>query len=778
MNRGTKAIIKSFFSFKGKAGTEVSSATFLVSVMFVLAIMSLFISWVTLWFPYSIFSDEVYNIVVVNAPESFVEYNDLTQPIRDAKAEEFGSLTDYFANWRNITFFRYNYDGYGHARFIYKDNPALYDFVSFGKYMRDEDAYLTVVFPTDFDERINERHDAIVNGDDATISDLGILTYYRMNSVEYTDMKNEFIDEYLKGYQDHLRSSFNVQVALTDDSAIVDNPVVTENREYGVTATMKALARSFIPLLIFILVLYAGMSSGTNVIAGRKERGTFAAIIMSPIPRRSIILGNTIGVTIKSVIPGLVILALTLMIPLFFSIEGMIAALLLIISLAFFVASITILISVINDSVVSAQTAFLPIFLILVSSCVTCIQNYDEASEIFFYMPVYGQFYGLGYAFTGSPYWPGIIVSVLVTVLLGVIIVMISSKLLTIDRFTVSVDLVTAKEIKETKHGTRSFMDKADYVTNKIAFALDQIIYPLAVLSFCQLLAMIPVAVVYMRNAEYSEYILGLKDVSTITDIASQTFDIIRIFMSDPLFLGLMAIAYVITILIYAVRVRIRKTRSFKEAFGYIGLRPEKAASRYFKGILLGFAMMGSVFAILMLAGQIRITGLGIARTMLITFILNLIMWIPQGASEEVMFRGYIIRSVKPEFGTVTAVILSSVLFAAFHSLNIGFTPLAAINLFLIALLFALIYFITGDIVMTCGIHTMWNLCQGNIFGLQVSGNEANSTLIHTTYLAGAKDIITGGAFGPEGGLAVTAVTLVGIFIAAYILIKKHKAVK
>ena len=130
-----------------------------------------------------------------------------------------------------------------------------------------------------------------------------------------------------------------------------------------------------------------------------------------------------------------------------------------------------------------------------------------------------------------------------------------------------------------------------------------------------------------------------------------------------------------------------------------------------------------------------------------------------EGMSEEIMFRGFMMTRIKERHGTAAAVIVSSLLFSAFHSLNIGFTPLAAVNLFLIALLFALITLKTGDIWLTSAIHTMWNLTQGNILGLQVSGTQGISSVLDTNYLKGCSSLITGGDFGPEGGLAVTAVT-------------------
>ena len=134
MNRGTRAIIKSFFANRRHLGQKVPIAIFWTSVMFIIAVTCVFISWVTWWFPYEIFSDEVYNIVVVVIhPIHLLSTTSIPSLYRDAKAKNFGSLDDYRNNWRNITFFEYNYDGYGASKFIYKKTDALYDFVTFGK---------------------------------------------------------------------------------------------------------------------------------------------------------------------------------------------------------------------------------------------------------------------------------------------------------------------------------------------------------------------------------------------------------------------------------------------------------------------------------------------------------------------------------------------------------------------------------------------------------------------------------------------------------------------
>ena len=79
---------------------------------------------------------------------------------------------------------------------------------------------------------------------------------------------------------------------------------------------------------------------------------------------------------------------------------------------------------------------------------------------------------------------------------------------------------------------------------------------------------------------------------------------------------------------------------------------------------------------------------------------------------------------------------------------------------------------------MTSAMHTAWNLTQGNIYGLQVSGNEASNTVIKVLYGSNANPLITGGAFGPEGGLATTAVTAVCLVIVIMLLAKKKRTTK
>jgi membrane protease YdiL (CAAX protease family) len=70
-----------------------------------------------------------------------------------------------------------------------------------------------------------------------------------------------------------------------------------------------------------------------------------------------------------------------------------------------------------------------------------------------------------------------------------------------------------------------------------------------------------------------------------------------------------------------------------------------------------------------------------------------------------------------------------------------------------------------GNIWGAGAIHSMWNFTQGNIFGIQVSGIDKLPS-IFAFDASQSGELINGGAFGLEGGLAVTIVLALAIIIA------------
>jgi len=81
-------------------------------------------------------------------------------------------------------------------------------------------------------------------------------------------------------------------------------------------------------------------------------------------------------------------------------------------------------------------------------------------------------------------------------------------------------------------------------------------------------------------------------------------------------------------------------------------------------------------------------------------------------------------------------------------------------------LVFAAVYALAeGGLWGICAWHAVWNWAMGDLLGFATDGTPHSGLL--SSIRADGPDIITGGAFGLEGGLACTAVFLIAIGIIA-----------
>lgn len=205
-----------------------------------------------------------------------------------------------------------------------------------------------------------------------------------------------------------------------------------------------------------------------------------------------------------------------------------------------------------------------------------------------------------------------------------------------------------------------------------------------------------------------------------------------------------------------------------KRGFATLGFERPGSLGQYGRGLLLGFlaflgavGLMGALGYLAPEAGDgSRVGQVGLAA--LAGVLLILPGWLVQGAAEEVLTRGWMLPALAARYRPWIGVAVSSLFFAAAHGLNPNLSALALVNLLLYGLFAALYALREGSLWGICAFHAVWNWAQGNLFGLQVSGAELGGGMLFDLTETGP-DWFTGGAFGPEGGLAVTAVLLVGM---------------
>jgi membrane protease YdiL (CAAX protease family) len=106
------------------------------------------------------------------------------------------------------------------------------------------------------------------------------------------------------------------------------------------------------------------------------------------------------------------------------------------------------------------------------------------------------------------------------------------------------------------------------------------------------------------------------------------------------------------------------------------------------------------------------------------------------------------------------ALLISSVIFVLFHSLNFNLSLIAVINLFLAGILLGSTYIFTKNIWFPVSLHLFWNFFQGPILGYAVSGQKIAS--LYNIKLA-SNNYINGGEFGYEGSIICTIFALIAI---------------
>lgn len=216
-----------------------------------------------------------------------------------------------------------------------------------------------------------------------------------------------------------------------------------------------------------------------------------------------------------------------------------------------------------------------------------------------------------------------------------------------------------------------------------------------------------------------------------------------------------------------------------KRAFTTIGFTSENGLKKILFGFLFGTLMFSLSILILFLFNDVEVDmssksfhGL----KMLFPTLLILLSYLIQGSTEEIVFRGWLLPILGVKLNPFIAVLISSILFAMLHGLNDNITILALVNLLLFGIFISLFALRQGSIWGVCAWHAIWNWLQGNFYGLEVSGNQENISIIDLKETG--SDWITGGKFGPEGGFIVTIILLLGIVILFFIKNKPSNNLK
>lgn len=200
-----------------------------------------------------------------------------------------------------------------------------------------------------------------------------------------------------------------------------------------------------------------------------------------------------------------------------------------------------------------------------------------------------------------------------------------------------------------------------------------------------------------------------------------------------------------------------------------LGFSEEKRLQKFLVGIIIGISSITIITIVLYIVGAIQLDISQKNDTDTDTYsyfsmLVILLGWLIQSASEEISIRGWLIPSICRRHSASIAILITSIIFGILHL----FVPVASVlsftNLVLSGMFFALYAIKQKGIWGVWGCHFGWNLSLGNIYGFNVSGFAPKGYLFFKVKVIDY-DFLTGGQFGPEGGLLVTILLAIGIVV-------------
>lgn len=193
-----------------------------------------------------------------------------------------------------------------------------------------------------------------------------------------------------------------------------------------------------------------------------------------------------------------------------------------------------------------------------------------------------------------------------------------------------------------------------------------------------------------------------------------------------------------------------------KEQIISIGLKIKNRSSDLWIGFTIGTIIMIFAFGILEFLNEIQFQKIVFD---LDEIILSVFLFIFVSLTEEILFRGYILRNLMYSFNKYVALLISALIFAVAHGMNPNIDIIGLTNIFLGGILLGITYIHTKNLWFPIALHFSWNFFQV-LLGFNVSGQNVYSLV---RFKMPQETLLNGGAFGFEGSILSLIILLISI---------------
>jgi uncharacterized protein len=250
-------------------------------------------------------------------------------------------------------------------------------------------------------------------------------------------------------------------------------------------------------------------------------------------------------------------------------------------------------------------------------------------------------------------------------------------------------------------------------------------------------------------------FLITFVALGILEGVAAVVFGPVAINAQQPIFQWISLTSVVIATWIMLRRVE-------KLPWSTVGLDRAAASPRLIiKGALLGGLTIGIASLLLFAIGMLRIdrtvpgSWWGEAGRATLVFL-------PAAFFEELFIRGYVFAVLRRAAGWKLALIVTSVVFGLLHAWNPNPDAESILAVIVAGFFLGAIFLATRSMYAVGAAHFAWNWVMSGALHIAVSGippRDPDYRVVET-----GPDWLTGGQWGPEGGLAAVAAMFIGIF--------------
>ena len=196
----------------------------------------------------------------------------------------------------------------------------------------------------------------------------------------------------------------------------------------------------------------------------------------------------------------------------------------------------------------------------------------------------------------------------------------------------------------------------------------------------------------------------------------------------------------------------------------------DRRAGDTVSGFVQGGLVFSAIVGVAALLGTYQVLGLSPAEDWLPILIATGLM---AGVTEEILLRGIVFRWLEELGGSWVALALSALIFGSLHAANPNATLISSLSIALAAgMLLGGAYMLTRNLWLAIGMHAGWNVTQGLVWDVPVSGVALDGWV--ESRLVG-DPILSGGAFGLEASvLTMIIATAYGVWLIVRAVRRGH----